>query len=96
MQPSLQLEESFFDLVSVETVPRHMPDPAGRPRVPAADHEPGAVGPAHTADDELRRPCRAGHGREVGAAHAGPIDRRRHAQEVTAATSLAGGARRAG
>ena len=37
MQPSLQLEESFFDLVSVETVPRHMPDPGGRPAEPAVE-----------------------------------------------------------
>lgn len=31
MQPPLQLEESFFDLVSVETIPEHTPDPSGRP-----------------------------------------------------------------
>ena len=30
MQPPLQLEESFFDHVSVETIPEHTPDPSGR------------------------------------------------------------------
>jgi len=31
VEPPLQLEESFFDLVSVETVAEHTPDPSGRP-----------------------------------------------------------------
>ncbi len=37
MQPSLQLEESFFDIVSVETVPQHTPDRGGRPAEPAVE-----------------------------------------------------------
>ncbi|MGD9676269.1 MAG: hypothetical protein AB7V19_06260 [Candidatus Bipolaricaulia bacterium] len=31
-QPPLQLEESYFDIVSVEAAPEYVPDPEGEPR----------------------------------------------------------------
>jgi len=37
VQPSVQLEESCFDLVSVETSPEHTPESGGRPTQPAIE-----------------------------------------------------------